>query len=119
MDSVVKLHRATGFVTVQGTGEASLDVYFPVWYVERPGISFGCELDAGHSAVEGSFPTASVVVGRWITETRGDLSTWYRGAHLLIVTTGTEGHQVIIHWHAEGKAMVNPLNKVENTDSTL
>jgi hypothetical protein len=118
-DASVKLHRTTGFVTVAGAGEVALDVYFPVWYIERPGMSFGGELDEGHSAVEGSFPTCSVMVGRWILETRGELSKWYRGATLLIVTTGAEGHQVVIHWHVEGKAMVNPLNKVEDTDGVL
>lgn len=118
-DTTVKLHRNTGFVTVQDPGEVALDVNFPIWFVERPGMAFGGELAEGHSAEETNFPTVSVVVLRWITKTRGDLSTWWTGATLGIVTTGREGHKMVVHWHAEGKAMVNPLNTSGDADGSI
>ena len=118
-DMSVKLHRCTGFVTVQDAGEVALDVYFPVHYVERPGMSFGGELAEGHSPEETNFPTVSVVVLRWIKQKRGEMSEWFVGANLGIVTTGREAHQMIVHWHAEGKAMVNPLNTSGDTAGTL
>lgn len=118
-DVTVKLHRTSGFVTVQDPGEVALDVHFPLWYVERPGMSFGGELADGHSAEATNFPTVSVVVLRWLKQTRGDIGQWFTGATLGIVTTGREGHKMIVHWHAEGKAMVNPLNTSGDADGSI
>lgn len=114
----VKDHVVTGLVEVSGAGEVAIDVNFPVWFVERPSTYFGGELADGHSPTETDFPTISVMVLRWAKETRG-LGEYWTGATLGIVTTGDADHQVIAHWHMEGKALRNPVGGKGDTGDTI
>lgn len=116
--SSVGNHRITGFLTVINAGEVAVDVIFPLWFVEKPAFSFGAELAEGFSAVALNMPTVSCVVLRWAKELR-DMATYWTGATLAVVTTGAEDHQMVIHWHMEGKAFVNPVLGTNDTDSTI
>lgn len=101
-------HRILGEVSVTGAGEVVFPVSFPVWFWERPSVSFGAELATNEKLVAGKYPTVSVVVQKWRT-VRRDLHDFYTGADLLIVTTGHDDRQrSIVHWQAEGRALVNP-----------
>ncbi len=43
-DAGIKPTRVSGFQIVVGEGETAVRVDFPVWYVEKPSMSFGGEL---------------------------------------------------------------------------
>jgi hypothetical protein len=111
-------HRISGFLTVLGAGEVAVDVPFPLWFVEKPAFSFGGELAEGHSAEALNMPTVSCVVLRWATQTR-EMATYWTGANLAVVTTGKEDHSMVVHWHMEGKAFVNPVAGDGGTDAAI
>lgn len=101
-------HRILGEVNVSGAGEAVVAVSFPVWFWARPSMSFGAELGTNEKLVDGKYPTVSVIVQKWRT-VRRDLHDFYVGADLLVVTTGHPDKQrAVVHWQAEGPALVNP-----------
>lgn len=102
---------------VNGSGEASQTVNFPVAFIARPTLSYGYELHPDTSPVTGSFPSGSCVVHRWITDPPFDASTsasvnfskiYFKGAYLLVLTTGPTAQKLWVHWTAQGKAVVNP-----------
>lgn len=104
-----------GTFLVDGSGEASADIVFPVKFIERPNISFGGELHLDTNPVAGQFPTISVVVNRWITDppaaltyTVATLKLYFVGAQLLVVTTGPTSQRMWVHWTAKGRAIINP-----------
>lgn len=105
----VRLHRVSGFLLVEGTGEVAVEVNFPVHFTEMPGMSFGASLDDNQSATEGSYPTADVVVHQWKKAMRGQFGEYWVGARLGVVCSGKTGQKMWVHWHAEGYAMRNPI----------
>lgn len=118
-DFVIKPTRVSGEVLTEGTGEALVDVPFPVWFAQKPSMSFGGELESPIMA-EGFFPTVSVVVYQWIMSLDERLGGGYwTGARLAVVTMGTlaedlvSPQRMIIHWQAEGKAFRMPLDNGE------
>lgn len=103
-------NRVSGFYEIffQGTAteqEIAVDVVFPVWFVDKPSMSFGAEL-LRDLLTDGEFPTISVVVVAW-TKTKEDHvgGGYFTGARLAIVASGREGEQMIVHWQADGKAL--------------
>lgn len=102
--------RVSGFEKVVDSGEVAFDVEFGLWFVERPAMSFGGELDDTQPLTERRFPTVSVVVFRWI-KAQADRpgGGYFTGATLAVVTTGPVDLKMIVHWQAEGRAMVNPV----------
>jgi len=104
-----------GRTRVLGLGEATVDIRFPVIYIEPPIFQFGGELAEGSSLVQGTFPTISAIVSQWeIDEPDLDLfgqslRIWYRGATLAIVTTGPPDTDVYLHWTFTGRAVSNPV----------
>lgn len=101
--------RVSGFELIQGAGEVAFDVHFPIWFVEKPAMSFGGELDDTQPLTEKKYPTVSVVVFRWekkLTDRPG--GGYFTGATLAVVTTGPNDLNMTVHWQAEGKAMTNP-----------
>lgn len=114
-----KVHRVQGFFTLTGAGELSVEVDFPVWFIENPICSFGGELAANEFPEAGFYPTVSVVVLAWKKEDRpGDVS-YFSGAHLGAVTTGKAGQVLVVHWQMEGKALRNPLGDAGGTDGVI
>ncbi len=114
-----RVHRVQGFFTVTGAGEVSVEVDFPVWFIENPVITFGGELAPNEFPEAGSYPTVSVVVLAWKKEDRpGDVS-YFIGAHLGAVTTGKSGQILIVHWQMEGKALINPIGDAGGADGVI
>lgn len=106
--------RLLGFRDLARAGEVTDEVMFPVWFLERPGISGGGECAPNEPLVDGEFPRWSVGVHHWITEERGGvgetgLVTFYRGAVFIFVAEGPETMRSTIHWQLEGRALRNPL----------
>lgn len=103
-------HRVQGHFTMNGAGEASIEVRFPVWFIEKPIFTFGGEMVEGESPTQTQYPTISVVVHRWILqEYPGDIH-YFSGAILGPVSTGTEAQKLLVHWQCEGKALRNPTS---------
>lgn len=107
--NAVQFNRVSGFELTEGVGETTIDVEFPVWFVHKPAMSFGGEMEVGESIEAEHFPTVSVVVVTW-TKAQEDRvgGGWFIGARLAVVTTGRDGHKMWVHWQAEGKALSTP-----------
>lgn len=113
---LIKSTRTSGTVGTSGVGEATVEVKFPVWYVERPSVSFGGELAENEYLQEGQLPTVSVVVISWVKALDNrPAGGYFVGAKLAVVTTGRvntdsgQGQHMIVHWQAEGKAIRAPI----------
>ena len=116
---LVKPTRVTGFELTIGAGEVSIDVKFPVWFVEKPSMSFGGELEEGEFIQDRKFPTVSVVVVRWEKAQAERGGGWFVGANLAVVTTGKKDHRMWVHWQAEGKAIANPSSPGAGLDQPI
>jgi len=107
-------HVIKGRTKVLGVGEATVDVPFPVIYLEAPTFTFGGELAEGSALEPTNFPTISAIVFAWdINEPDLDLTgqtmrIHYRGARLAIVTTGPTSTDMYLHWQFTGRALSNP-----------
>lgn len=100
---------ATGRELTINAGEVIIPVTFGVWFIERPTMTFGGEMDAGDFVEAQKFPTVSGVVVEW-TRSKPDRSNggYYVGARVCCVTTGRTEQRIWLHWRAEGKALANP-----------
>ena len=103
---------------ITGAGESVVAVNFPVWFIDKPSMSFGGELDINEVLIDGAFPTLSALVKTWTTQVR-DGATYYVGANLLVVSSGAPNQRMFVHWQMEGKALVNPLLQPHNTDDAI
>jgi hypothetical protein len=99
----------TGEFLMMGAGEKRIPVDFPIVFSEKPLLTFGAEVQEGSAVLDGSFPTVSVVVGKWFTREAPPFSRLFIGAELLVVTTGITTQQTIIHWHLSGLGLTNPI----------
>lgn len=109
-DFIIRPNKVSGFYEIKFVGtatnqELAVDVTFPVWFVDRPAMSFGAEL-MREILTDGSFPTISVVVVAWtkIHDIRPG-GGYYTGARLAIVASGRAGEEMVVHWQADGKAI--------------
>lgn len=111
-------HRISGFVEVAGAGEVLADVNFPVWFIERPSMSFGGELGPNEPLEVENYPTVSVMVKSWAKRQKAG-ADYFTGATLIVVTSGPEKQRVIAHWQMEGRALVNPLLSTGSTSDAI
>lgn len=111
-------HRVLGFVDINGAGEGLVDIQFPVSFREVPAMSFGGELGPNEVLKDGKFPTVSVMVKSWAT-TQKNGATYWVGATLIIVSTGSTDQKVTADWQAEGRALVNPYLSTGSTDDAI
>jgi hypothetical protein len=121
-DSTPKVTRVSGRVLIQGVGQILTDVNFPVWFSERPIVSFGCELDENFQPVTGSFPTADVCVVNWTKENSSQgFEGYFRGCQLALTVTGSADQQLWVHWTMEAKALRGPTTgpSGEGLDGTI
>lgn len=107
-----------GQFLLQLSGEGLAEIPFPVKFAEKPGFSFGAELDDNQSLSAGAFPTYSVTVARWIKEELLPGIFLYTGATLAVVVDDNPGW-LWIHWHMEGMAFRNPLKNVATPDEVI
>lgn len=109
-----------GTFLVDGSGEATKTVHFPVRFINRPVFTSGGEMHLDTNPVAGQFPTVSCVVHRWITEQHAGFSKMYFvGAELLVVTTGPTSQRLWVHWRASGKGIVNPAVEHSLTSDSI
>jgi hypothetical protein len=99
----------SGRFTVNNTGEASKDIYFPVKFSSVPGMTFGYELKTNDSIIVGERPIINAYVHKWIVEDLPPFKRNYIGANITVVSTGPSFHKFIVHWKATGLAFSNPV----------
>jgi hypothetical protein len=101
-------YKVSFFVEVHGAGETTVAVNFPVKFQEKPIVTSGGELAPGSVLQATNFPWCSVMVGSWDLDPTITDHDYYIGATLVIVVGGTDTQRAIIHFSAEGKALVSP-----------
>ncbi len=120
-------HVVNGTSLIVGVGEALINVSFPVAYIRAPSFTSGGELSAESVAIEGRFPTLSVVVNQWLVDDPDldlygfSMRRYYRGATLACVVTGPGTQKLLLHWTFMGMALTNPGGgsfEVPSTTST-
>lgn len=104
-DDIAKL---SYFLSFTGAGEASVEVNFPCRFVDLPHCSDGFSVDPTTVLTAKNFPWATCGA-RFKTEERAG-RTFYIGATLIVVMGGTRRQKLMIHWAAEGKAIVGPIS---------
>lgn len=111
-----------GLIEIVGAGEATVDVSFPVRFVEHPSFSFGGEMVENSAITAGQHPTISIMVLRWMTEeaTPGTLEQdqqIFVGASLIIVTTGIPDQRQRAHFQVRGRGIVSPVGAADTTEA--
>lgn len=114
-----EVFRVQGLFHYDGAGEASVEVNFPVWFIEHPFPTFGGELAPNQSPTAGEFPTVSVVVLGWKMQDYPGGVSYYIGAYLGVVTTGPADQKMLVSWQVEGKALNNPIGDPGTPDGTI
>lgn len=103
-----QVFRISYFLKIEGSGETSVDVNFPVRFQERPAVSSGGELAEGTVLEDGNFPWCSAMASNWVTEERNG-QTYYTGCRVIVVVGGTERQVSAVHFTVEGKALQSPV----------
>lgn len=114
-----RVFTVVGFIELNGCGEALVDVNFPVWFIERPAIGGAGEVGEGAVLTGANYPIFSVGAVKWVTEDKPGGARYYTGAQLAVVVLGPSNQKSVIHWQAQGKALVAPLNDAGSTDDTI
>lgn len=118
-DVTGKIHSIQGFVNIVGAGEAILDVNFPVWFLEKPLFTFGGEMAPGEVLTAGQYPMISMIVHSWVMKDYPNNVSYFAGAHLIVVTTGSATQRLIGHWQAQAKALRNPGGETVTVDGAI
>jgi len=121
-------HVIKGRTQLQGSGEATINLTFPVLFIEPPTFTFGAELALGSVLEAGQFPIVSCCISAWGPNGEGafrpdapseeaiqagaadiSLREYYTGAVVACVATGPSAQNVYIHWMFTGVALTNPF----------
>lgn len=106
---------AEGIIDLLGTGEVTVEVPFPVTFVEMPIVLGGGIVGVNQRIVPGEFPTVDVQVLRFdeIINPATPDSPRYRGCTLIIVVEGAaddeDTYKSHAWWTARGRALTNPV----------
>lgn len=108
------LYTVEGTIACVGTGEATLDVKFPVTFLDRPRVYANGGASDNQRIVPGEFPTwnAGVLWFVRVEDPQFPDSPLYVGARLIVVISGAIDDEATfeseIWWMARGKALTNP-----------
>jgi hypothetical protein len=115
-EQAVRDGSAVGHVSVEGAGESTAVITFPIVFVEKPVFTAGLELGENVALVQGSFPTWSATVRSWQTRTQQN-TPLYVGATLGIVVNGVA--KSILHYRFEARSFMNPVGPETSVTATL
>lgn len=111
-------HQITGQFLVEGSGEVTKAISFPVRFIEKPLFFAGFEMNPDTSPVDQKFPITSASVYDWNIE-EPDLQSgglnfrkYFVGANLAVVCIGNPGQRIWVNWMMLGTAITNPLSGV-------
>jgi hypothetical protein len=103
-----KGYTAYGRLEFRGTGGATFEVKFPVWFIEAPQMAFGAELTGNPVIDPTNYPRVNVLVRGWRT-IRRDGRDYYVGAEFVVAVGGPSDITGIAHWQCQGTALTNPI----------
>lgn len=98
----------SGRFLVNNAGEARAHIIFPVRFSDLPFITFGFEMQGDKNIYAGHAPAMSATAYDWDTIDRPPFSRFYKGAHILVVSTGPPATKFIVNWTAMGTAFTSP-----------
>jgi hypothetical protein len=99
----VQQFNLSGQLKISGAGETSVEVKFPVRFLEKPMFSCGWELEGNQDLVHGAFPGGHCVVYQWIyTDVPAAQHRFFTGAKLAIQTRGTNHQNMFLVYHFSG-----------------
>lgn len=102
-------------ILLVGVGEATIDVKFPVEFVEKPLLTGGGGAGDNQRIIPGAHPNWRVGVLRWdiVEHPEAPDSPGYRGCTLLINCEGAREDETTFqseaYWCAQGRALTNPI----------
>jgi hypothetical protein len=104
-----RVHWVTGTVPAVGAGNATKEISFPVWFLDRPAFLTGWQLDDGQTLEPNNFPRVSIGVAQWTLHTPAPHVSYYVGAVLAVsVTAGRADQKLIVHYQVQGMALRSP-----------
>lgn len=120
-------HQITGQFLLDGSGETTKDLKFPVNFIEKPLFYAGFEMDTSSAPVDGAFPLATATAFNWVIKEPDldnnalNLRKYFTGVSVAVVCVGSPNQKVWVNWMAVGKAITNPLSGVSDftTDSAI
>ena len=98
----------SGKFMINNAGEAKVDITFPVFFSDIPYVTFGFEIQGANQIISGHAPAMSATVYDWDTIDRPPFSRFYKGAYIVVVSTGPPGTKFICTWTAMGTAFTSP-----------
>lgn len=102
-------HCVEGVLAAVGSGNATLPIAFPVWFLQRPSFVTGWQLDDGQTLEPDNFPQVHVGVAQWTMHTPIPNVSYFVGAVLVVsVTAGKDDQKIIVHYQAQGLALRSP-----------
>lgn len=108
---------AHGVVEIEGSGEAIVEVVFPIRFTDPPIFSSGLELRGSVTLAWGKLPIWSATVAGWHTETVAVNNIIYTGATLAIVTFNAERSN--LHYTFAGQSYTTPTDSSTAVNQTL
>lgn len=102
--------RILGQVPIDGAGEVTFPVRFPVRFIEKPLMTSGWDMDGESDAITGNYPTVSIGTIDWeYQDFDDDYGQYWVGALVAVRTTGQTGLRIYANYIFEGKALLNPV----------
>lgn len=108
---------AQGVVEIEGSGEAIVEVTFPIKFAYPPIFSAGLELRGSITLAWGKLPVWSATVGGWHTETVATNNILYVGATLAIVTFNAARSN--LHYTFAGQSYTTPVDSSTAVNQSL
>lgn len=91
-----------------GSGQAILDVNFPVVFVEEPVPTFGYVLEE-NEAVQGLLPSCTSIVVNWVKQSKTDDRVYWTGCRLGVRVEAWEGILFWASYQFSGTSLQNPV----------
>lgn len=100
------------------TGQAFVQVNFPVAFTEEPIFTFGYALEE-NEAIVGVVPSCTSIVTSWVKQERSDDRVYWVGAVLGVRIEGWEGILLWAHYSFSGTSLQNPIQPTGTMGETL
>lgn len=108
-DQGTKIYKLHGKIKVNGDGQASATVAFPVVFGSIPAFSSGFHLDEHQVPDARQFPIVNTGIYSWDKIATAITGVYlYTGCTMTIVTEGNPRF-LWVHWHIEGMGYRNPV----------
>lgn len=104
-EQAVRDGTAAGFVELEGEGESTVEITFPIRFIEKPIFTTGLELADNVWLSFGSFPLWSATIGGWTTAP-AENEPLIIGALVGVYVTGAA--RSILHYRFQGRSLTNP-----------